>query len=90
MKAYTLTLILIFLLALICNGNNDLSKFNEKKTKQIDSLSVVYNSEIIKAQKVFEKSLLDADKKYTDAMKKIEDEELKLLEKLKVKEDKIK
>ena len=90
MKAYTLTLILIFLLALICNGNNDLSKFNEKKTKQIDSLSVVYNSEIIKAQKVFEKSLLDADKKYTDAMKKLEDAELKLLEKLKVKEDKIK
>jgi len=48
-------------------------------------LSIVYMDEIKVAQKNYEEALLKADKKYTDSMKKIEDAEIKLLDKIKIK-----
>lgn len=82
MKKYILTLTTIFSLALL--GNNDLSKFSDKKSKQIDSISVVHNSELIVAQKNYEDAILKSEKKFNDALKKIEQEELKFLNKIKI------
>lgn len=82
MKKYILTLTTIFSLTLF--ANNDLSKFIDKKSKQIDSISVIYNLELINAQKNYEDAILKSEKKFSDALKKIEQDELKFLDKIKI------
>ena len=80
-----ITIIILVLVALNVKANEEFNKFQQIKTKQVDSLSVVYFDEIKVAQKNYEKALLKADKKYTDSIKNIEDAEIKLLDKIKIK-----
>lgn len=75
--------ILIFtvLISLRSFGNDELSKFADKKIRQVDSLSTVYNEDVTKAQKEFEKALMEADKKYQKEIEKIEKEQQKIIDK---------
>ena len=64
---------------------NELQKFQETKSKTIDSLSIVFSTELRIAQEQYEKSILEADKKYQTAMEDLEKQEIELLEKFKEK-----
>lgn len=64
---------------------NELQKFQETKSKTIDSLSIVFSTELRIAQEQYEKSILEADKKYQKAMEDLEKQEIELLEKFKEK-----
>ena len=62
-----------------------MQKFQETKSKTIDSLSIVFSTELRIAQEQYEKSILEADKKYQKAMEDLEKQEIELLEKFKEK-----
>lgn len=69
------------LLAFNANANEELNKFLSEKSKQIDSLSVVFSEDLLKAQKQYEKAVSDADKKYSKELEKLEKKQQEFTEK---------
>ena len=73
--------------ALTLRANDEFSKFQSEKQKKLDILSNQYAEDVKKAQQTYEKDLLDADKKYSNEVNKLDSLHVKLLEKMKVDTD---
>lgn len=75
-----LILIPFIILAIQSYANDELNAGLQLKSKQIDSISVVYNEDIIKAHKEYERLLNEADRKFQKSMEKIEKEQKDIID----------